>query len=101
MSLLAPSNDRCTLVGWRAQTLYPNNGDLACSSGHCNQQNMPALFASRLVTSPDDDDDDARSSRGPVDDDDDVYYSKGRRPREDEEGEESYEKRRQWPGRGG
>ena len=34
-------------------------------------------------------------------DDDDVYYSKGRRPREDEEGEESYEKRRQWPGRGG
>ena len=35
------------------------------------------------------------------DDDDDVYYSKGRRPREDEEGEESYEKRRQWPGRGG
>ena len=26
-------------------------------------------------------------------DDDDVYYSKGRRPREDEEGEESYEKR--------
>ena len=28
-------------------------------------------------------------------DDDDVYYSKGRRPREDEEGEESYEKRRQ------
>ena len=36
-----------------------------------------------------------------LDDDDDVYYSKGRRPREDEEGEESYEKRRQWPGRGG
>ena len=35
------------------------------------------------------------------DDDDDVHYSKGRRPREDEEGEESYEKRRQWPGRGG
>ena len=35
------------------------------------------------------------------DDDDDVYYSKGRRPREDEEGEESYEKQRQWPGRGG
>ena len=34
-------------------------------------------------------------------DDDDVYYSNGRRPREDEEGEESYEKRRQWPGRGG
>ena len=31
------------------------------------------------------------------DDDDDVYYSKGRRPREDEEGEESYEKQRQWP----
>ena len=25
-----------------------------------------------------------------VDDDDDVYYSNGRRPREDEEGEESY-----------
>ena len=38
---------------------------------------------------------------GPNDDDDDVYYSKGRRPREAEEGEESYEKRRQWPGRGG
>ena len=38
---------------------------------------------------------------GGHDDDDDVYYSKGRRPREDEEGEESYEKRRQWPGRGG
>ena len=36
-----------------------------------------------------------------IHDDDDVYYSKGRRPREDEEGEESYEKRRQWPGRGG
>ena len=36
-----------------------------------------------------------------TDDDDDVYYSKGRRPREDEEGEESYEKQRQWPGRGG
>ena len=35
------------------------------------------------------------------DDDDDVYYPKGRRPREDEEGEESYEKRRQRPGRGG
>ena len=35
------------------------------------------------------------------DDDDDVYYSNGRRPREDEEGEESYDKRRQWPGRGG
>ena len=34
-------------------------------------------------------------------DDDDVYYSKGPRPREAEEGEESYEKRRQWPGRGG
>ena len=31
------------------------------------------------------------------DDDDDVYYSKGRRPREDEEGEESYEKQRQRP----
>ena len=40
-----------------------------------------------------DDDDD--------DDDDDVYYPKGRRPREDEEGEESYEKQRQRPGRGG
>ena len=35
------------------------------------------------------------------DDDDDVYYPRGRRPREDEEGEESYEKRRQRPGRGG
>ena len=35
------------------------------------------------------------------DDDDDVYYPKGRRPREDEEGEESYEKQRQRPGRGG
>ena len=35
------------------------------------------------------------------DDDHDVYNSKGRRLREDEEGEESYEKRRQWPGRGG
>ena len=34
------------------------------------------------------------------DDDDDVYYPKGRRPREDEEGEESYEKQRQRPGRG-
>ena len=33
-------------------------------------------------------------------DDDDVYYRKGRRPREDE-GEESYEKQRQRPGRGG
>ena len=30
------------------------------------------------------------------DDDDDVYYSKGGRPREGEEGEESYEKQRQW-----
>ena len=37
----------------------------------------------------------------PADDDDDVYYPKGRRPREDEEGEESYEKQRQRPGRGG
>ena len=35
------------------------------------------------------------------DDDDDVYYPKGRRPREDEEGEESYEKQRQRPGKGG
>ena len=35
------------------------------------------------------------------DDDDDVYYPKERRPREDEEGEESYEKQRQRPGRGG
>ena len=35
------------------------------------------------------------------DDDDDVYYPKGQRPREDEEGEESYEKQRQRPGRGG
>ena len=34
-------------------------------------------------------------------DDEDVYYPKGRRPREDEEGEESYEKQRQRPGRGG
>ena len=34
-------------------------------------------------------------------DDDDVYYPKGRRPREDEEGEESYEKQRQRPGKGG
>ena len=33
-------------------------------------------------------------------DDDDVYYPKGRRPREDEEGEESYEKQRQRPGKG-
>jgi hypothetical protein len=30
-------------------------------------------------------------------DDEDVYYPKGRRPREDEEGEESYEKQRQRP----
>ena len=29
------------------------------------------------------------------DDDDDVYYPKGRKPREDEKGEESYEKQRQ------
>ena len=36
-----------------------------------------------------------------LNDDDDVYYPKGRRPREDEEGEESYEKQRQRPGRGG
>ena len=42
-----------------------------------------------------------RERRAYKNDDDDVYYSKGRRPREDEEGEESYEKRRQWPGRGG
>jgi hypothetical protein len=28
------------------------------------------------------------------DDDDDVYYPKGRKPREDEEGEESYEPER-------
>ena len=48
----------------------------------------------KVGTSPDGEMDDD-------DDDDDVYYSKGRRPREDEEGEESYEKRRQWPGRGG
>ena len=32
------------------------------------------------------------------DDDDDVYYPKGRKPREDEKGEESYEKQRQRPG---
>ena len=32
------------------------------------------------------------------DDDDDVYYPKERKPREDEEGEESYEKQRQRPG---
>ena len=32
------------------------------------------------------------------DDDDDVYYRKGRKPREDEKGEESYEKQRQRPG---
>ena len=31
-------------------------------------------------------------------DDDDVYYPKGRKPREDEKGEESYEKQRQRPG---
>ena len=30
-----------------------------------------------------------------------INYSNGRRPREDEEGEESYEKQRQRPGRGG
>ena len=35
---------------------------------------------------------------GGRDDDDDVYYPRGRRPREDEEGEESYEKQRQRPG---
>ena len=35
---------------------------------------------------------------GTHDDDDDVYYPKGRKPREDEEGEESYEKQRQRPG---
>ena len=29
---------------------------------------------------------------------DDVYYPKGRKPREDEKGEESYEKQRQRPG---
>ena len=41
----------------------------------------------------------ARSTPGPgPDDDDDVYYPKGRKPREDEEGEESYEKQRQRPG---
>ena len=34
-------------------------------------------------------------------DDEDVYYPKGQRPREDKEGEESYEKQRQRPGRGG
>ena len=33
-----------------------------------------------------------------IHDDDDVYYPKGRKPREDEEGEESYEKQRQRPG---
>ena len=41
-----------------------------------------------------------RPLQSPRDDDEDVYYPKGRRPREDEEGEESYEKqrqRRQWP----
>ena len=47
----------------------------------------------------------SRALTGPLylvnDDDDDVYYPKGRRPREDEEGEESYEKQRQRPGRGG
>ena len=32
------------------------------------------------------------------DDDDDVYSQRGRKPREDEEGEESYEKQRQRPG---
>ena len=32
-----------------------------------------------------------------VDDNEDVYYPKVRRPREDEEGEESYEKQRQRP----
>ena len=52
---------------------------------------LPQSLRKGTVTSPlsNDDDDD--------DDDDDVYYSKGRRPREDEEGEESYEKQRQRP----
>ena len=66
----------------------------------CVRETRSAISYSRSLTPTVYDDDDVYGMPT-VHDDDDVYYSKGRRPREDEEGEESYEKRRQWPGRGG